>query len=125
MQAREKYKQRIRQLARRSCGRSMSELVEPLRRYVLGWEAYFGLAQTPGVWRELDEWTRHRLRAFQLKQWRRGTTACRASLALGASPWLARKVAANTRRWWHNSGHWLNGVLTIAHVDRLGVPRLS
>lgn len=34
--ARETFKQRIRQLTRCNCGRSMSELVEPLRRYVLG-----------------------------------------------------------------------------------------
>ena len=37
VKARETFKQRIRQLTRRICGRSMSELVEPLRRYVLGW----------------------------------------------------------------------------------------
>ena len=49
--ARETFKQRVRQLTCRSGGRSMSELVEPLRRYVLGWKAYFGLAQTPRVWR--------------------------------------------------------------------------
>lgn len=125
MQARERYKQRIRQLTRRSCGRSMNELIEPLRRYVLGWKAYFDLAQTPRVWHALDEWMRHRLRAIQLKQWRQGTTAYRASLALGAPPWLARRVAANSRSWWHHSGHSLNAVLTLAHFDRLGVPRLS
>ena len=44
---------------------------ERLRPYMLGWKAYFGLAQTPKVWRELDEWLRHRLRAIQLKHWKR------------------------------------------------------
>ena len=39
-----------------------------------GWKAYFRLAQTPRVFRELDEWLRHRLRALQLKHWRRGAT---------------------------------------------------
>ena len=46
-------------------------LPKRLRPYLLGWKAYFGLAQTPGVWRELDEWLRHRLRAIQLKHWKR------------------------------------------------------
>jgi RNA-directed DNA polymerase len=123
--ARETFKQRIRQLTRRSGGRSMPELVEPLRRYMLGWKAYFGLAQTPRVWRELDEWLRHRLRAIQLKQWRRGTTIYRELRALGASANVARLVAANSRRWWRNSRLALNNVLTIAYFDRLGVPRLS
>jgi group II intron reverse transcriptase/maturase len=123
--ARETFKQRIRQLTRRSGGRSMIELVEPLRRYMLGWKAYFGLAQTPIVWRSLDEWMRHRLRAIQIKHWKRGTTTYRKCLALGAPAWLAQKVAANNRRWWSNSGHALNGVLTIAYFDSLGFPRLS
>ena len=73
-----------RQLTRRSGGRSMAEVVERLRPYLLGWKAYFGLAQTPRVWRELDEWLRHRLRAIQLKHWKRGTTMYRELKALGA-----------------------------------------
>ena len=88
---------------------------------MLGWKAYFGLAQTPRIWRELDEWIRHRLRAIQIKHWRRGTTIYRDLRALGAS----EKVAANSRRWWRNSRMALNHVLTIAYFDRLGVPRLS
>jgi RNA-directed DNA polymerase len=123
--ARETFKQRIRELTRRSGGRSIAQLIEPLRRYLLGWKAYFGLAQTPRVWRELDEWIRHRLRAIQLKHWKRGTTMHRELLALGASAKVARLVAANSRRWWHNSRLALNNVLTIAYFDRLGLPRLS
>jgi RNA-directed DNA polymerase len=68
------FKQRVRQLTRRSGGRSMQQVVDGLRPYLLGWKAYFGLAQTPWVWRELDEGLRHRLRAIQLRQWKRGTT---------------------------------------------------
>ena len=45
--------------------------------------------------------------------------------ALGAPQNVARRVAANSRRWWRNSGKLLNGVLTIDHFDRLGLPRLS
>ena len=119
------FKQRIRQLSRRSGGRSMHEVVQRLRPYLMGWKAYYGLAQTPRVWRELDEWLRHRLRAIQLKQWKRGTTMYRELRALGAPQNVARRVAANSRRWWRNSGKLLNGVLTIDHFDRLGLPRLS
>ncbi|WP_332455489.1 group II intron maturase-specific domain-containing protein, partial [Burkholderia ubonensis] len=91
----------------------------------LGWKGYFRLAQTPGVMRELDEWVRHRLRAIQLKHWKRGTTMYRELRALGATHDVARQVAANSRRWWRNSGKLLNGVLPIAWFDRLGLPRLS
>ncbi len=119
------FKQRIRELTRRSGGRSMSEVVERLRSYLLGWKAYFRLAQTPRVWRELDEWLRHRLRAIQLKHWKRGITMYRALRELGVSEFAARAVAANGRCWWRNSGQSVNRVLTVAYFDRLGVPRLS
>ena len=119
------FKARIRQLTRRSGGRSMEQTVEKLRPYVLGWKAYFGLAQTPRVWRELDEWLRHRLRAIQLKHWKRPQTIYRELKALGAKENVARQVAVNSRRWWRNSNRLLKTTLTIAYFDRLGVPRLS
>ncbi|CAG4926907.1 hypothetical protein R69919_05505 [Paraburkholderia gardini] len=119
------FKRRIRELTGRNGGRSMQDVVERLRPYVQGWKAYFRLAQTPRVWLELDKWLRHRLRAIQLKQWRRGTTIYRELRALGASADVARQVAANSRCWWRNSDREIKRVLTIAYFDRLGVPRLS
>jgi group II intron reverse transcriptase/maturase len=119
------FKQRIRQITRRSGGRSLPEITERLRAYLPGWKAYFRLAQTPKVFRELDEWIRHRLRAVQLKHWRRGTTMYRELKAMGASEADARKVAANSRCWWRNSRMALNRAMPIAYFDRLGVPRLS
>jgi RNA-directed DNA polymerase len=119
------FKARIRQLTGRSGGRSTAQVVEKLRPYLLGWKAYFELAQTPRVWRELDEWLRHRLRAIQLKQWKRGSTIYRELMALGATQSAAERVADNSRCWWRNSRGALNTVLTIAYFDRLGVPRLS
>ncbi|MFC6670934.1 group II intron reverse transcriptase/maturase [Marinobacterium aestuariivivens] len=77
------FKQRGRQLTRRNGGRSMAEVVEKLRRYLLGWKGYFGLAQTPRIWRSLDGWIRRRLRALQFKQWRRGKTIYRELIGLG------------------------------------------
>lgn len=119
------FKQRIRELTRRSGGRGMPEVVQRLRPYLLGWKGYFRLAQTPKVWRKLDEWLRHRLRAIQLKQWKRGPTMYRELRVLGASAEVARQVAANSGCWWRNSDRALNRVLTIAWFDRLGLPRLS
>ena len=121
----ENFKARIRQLTRRSGGRSMEQVVQKLRPYVLGWKAYFGLAQTPKVWRELDEWLRHRLRSIQLKQWKRPKTMYRELKALGATEAVARQVAGNCHCWWRNSDRLLKTVMTIAYFDRLRVPRLT
>ena len=119
------FKQRIRQLTRRTGGRSMAEVIERLKPYLLGWKAYFGLAQTPRVWRSLDEWLRHRLRAIQLRYWRRGSTIYRELTHLGAAEPVAKRVAQNARCWWRNSDGDIKRVLTIAYFDKLGVPRLS
>jgi RNA-directed DNA polymerase len=119
------FKQRIRQLTRRTGGRSVSEVIEQLRRYVPGWKAYFQLAQTFRRWQQLDEWMRRRMRALHLKHWRRGRTMYRELLKLGAKPQLAQSVAALSRRWWRNSMSGLDQVLTIAYFDRLGMPRLT
>jgi RNA-directed DNA polymerase len=119
------FRQRVRQITQRSGGRSMAQVAEELRRYVPGWKQYFRLAQTPRVFRGLDEWLRHRMRALQLKHWRRGTTMYRELRALGASSEHAARIAANARRWWHNSRFELNRVLSLSYFDRLGVPRLS
>jgi RNA-directed DNA polymerase len=124
-QALDKLRGRLRQLTGRTRGRSLVQTAEDLRSYVPGWKAYFRLAQTPNVMRELDGWLRHRLRAVQLKQWKRGTTVFRELRKLGASVDQAAIVAAGTRRWWRTSGGVANLVLTVAYFDRLGIPKFS
>ena len=119
------FKARIRQLTRHACGRSMAQVVEKLRPYLLGWKAYFGMAQTPRVWRGLDEWLCHRLRAIQLKHGKRPQTIYRELKVLGASQDVTNQVAGNGHRWWRNSDGVIKRVLTIAYFDRLGVPRQS
>lgn len=61
------FKKRIREITRRTGGRSLSTVAAELRGYMPGWKAYFHLAQTPKVFRLLDSWLRHRLRALQLR----------------------------------------------------------
>ncbi|MBB4234442.1 group II intron reverse transcriptase/maturase [Rhizobium esperanzae] len=119
------FKERIRELTPRVTGRSLKAVAERLRIFVRGWKAYFRLAQTPRVFSDLDEWMRHRLRAIQLKQWKRGRTIFRELMARGAKLDVARQVATNAGRWWRNSAKLLNAVLTIKWADQLGMPRLA
>jgi hypothetical protein len=77
-----------------------------------------------GIFEDLDKWIRHRLRALQLKQWKRGTTTFRELVARGTPVELAARIAANTRRWWHNSAIGLHLALPNRYFDQIGVPRL-
>ena len=118
-------KARVRQLTRRNRGRSLEEVTQDLRTYLTGWGNYFQLADTPGVFRDLDKWIRHRLRALQLKHWKRGPTAYRELRARGLSPEVAAKVATNTRSWWRNSAMAIHIALPNTLFDELGLPRLA
>jgi group II intron reverse transcriptase/maturase len=118
-------KERVRWITRRNAGRSVEQVAEELRRYLLGWREYFRLAQTPRVLGDLDQWLRHRLRALHLKHWKRGRVIYRELRARGLSANHAAIVAGNARRWWHNSSLLLNRALPIRYFDQLGIPRLT
>ena len=112
--------------ARRRCSNRAGRTGLRARRAAAATAVRFAArAQTPKVWRELDEWLRHRLRAIQLKHWKKPGTIYRELKALGAAPNVATRAVASSRRWWRNSDGLIKPVLTIAHFDRLGVPRLS
>ena len=66
------FKHRVRQLTRRSGNsQSLSDIAERLRSYLLGWKAYFGLAQTPRDLASAGRMASPSARAIQLKQWKR------------------------------------------------------
>jgi group II intron reverse transcriptase/maturase len=118
-------KEQVRFITRRTGGRSIDQVCERLRTYLLGWKEYFRLADTPAIFAGLDQWIRHRLRAIHLKHWRRGTTIYRELHARGLSQHAAAKVAANAHRWWHNSAMLVNVAFPVSYFDQLGVPRLA
>jgi group II intron reverse transcriptase/maturase len=120
-----KLKARIRRLTRRTGGKSLDQTAQILARYLRGWHAYFRLAQTPGVLRDLDAWIRRRLRVLQLKQWKRGATAFRELRRRGASLDTAIGIAQHVRSWWRTSTRLTNVAFPNPFFDELGVPRLA
>jgi RNA-directed DNA polymerase len=125
-QALREMKERVREITSRNGGRSLSQVVEKLKSYLPGWKEYFRLADTPGIFRDLDKWIRRRLRLVQLKQWKRGRTAYRKLRARGVPEIEAAQAASHVRRWWRTSKHKaLSIALPTSYYDRLGVPRLA
>ena len=120
-----RVKEHVRILTRRIVGQSIAAVCKELGRYLAGWKAYFRIAETPRVLADIDKWVRHRLRALQLKHWKRGPTIYRELRARGMSDHAASQVAGNGRRWWHNSALDLHIALPNKLFDELGVPRLA
>jgi RNA-directed DNA polymerase len=121
----ERLKDRVRELTRRSAGRSLAQMCKPLGAYLSGWKAYFQFSEASGALADIDGWVRHRLRAVQLKHWKRGRVIHRELVARGMPADVARKVAGNSRRWWHNSAMALNRALPNTFFNQLGVPSLA
>ena len=119
-------KERVRLITSRNGGRSMQQVAGKLKEYLNGWREYFRLAETPGVFAELDEWIGHRLRMVRLKQWKKGTTTFRELRAAGVSSNAAASVSASPRCWWKMSGtSAINIALPNTYFAKLGVPRLA
>ncbi|MBI5451601.1 MAG: group II intron reverse transcriptase/maturase [Gammaproteobacteria bacterium] len=67
----DKLKDRIRELTRRTRGHRLADIVAELRITLLGWKAYFGIAEVLSPLRDIDKWLRRKLRCYIWKQWGR------------------------------------------------------
>ena len=110
-QALARFKARVRELTRRTCGRSLAQIAKELSIYLKGWRSYFGFCQTLSVLRKLDEWTRRRVRAIAWKQWKRGRTRCRELRRRGVGRDLAAQTAGSPHGPWRLAN---SPALTIA-----------
>jgi group II intron reverse transcriptase/maturase len=125
-QALAKFKQHVRELTRRTCGRSMEQVVDGLNGYLVGWKNYFRLADTPNAFAELDSWIRRRLRMIYLKQWKRGTTCFKQLRVRGVFPVSAATSSESSRGYWPRAGtRGMNAAFPQSHFDALGLARLA
>jgi RNA-directed DNA polymerase len=119
-------KERVREITSRNGGRSLVHVVAELRSYLVGWKAYFRLADTPSVFQAFDGWLNRRLRMLIVKHSKRGTTLFRLLRARNISTRLAAAAAAHYRRWWATAKHGaLHAAFPKQYFSALGVPRLG
>jgi RNA-directed DNA polymerase len=121
-----RFKEKVRELTRRTRGVSTERMAEELARYLRGWIGYFGKCQTPSVLASLEEWTRRRLRSALWKQWKRGKVRFAELQKRGVGRDLAAKTAGSAYGPWRlaNSPA-LSFALPNAYFDSLGIPRLT
>jgi len=121
----ERFKERVRILTRRSWGISMKERLEKLNAYLRGWSGYFGVAETISVFQELDEWTRRRLRMCLLKQWKLCKTKLRNLVSLGLPEKWAGRIAFSRKNYWRLANTpQINKTLGLAYWREQGLVML-
>ena len=102
-----RFKEKVRELTRRTRGVKVERMAEELGRYLRGWVGYFGHSETPSVLEELERWLRRRLRSVIWKQWKRGgcgSLNCGNGASARGSP-RKRRAAAMARGGWRTARH--------------------
>ena len=120
-----RFKQRVRELTRRTRGVSVEMMVAELRRYLIGWRGYFSFCQTPSVLQSLEQWVRHRLRSAVWKQWKKGSVRFAELTQRGLGKDLAASTAGSAHGPWRLSNSPALAIaLPNAYLTSLGLPSL-
>ncbi len=95
--------ERVRQLTPRTWGSTLIACIAQINAWVRGWHGFFGIASQSEMqaMRKLDGHIRRRLRAIQLRHWKRKRTIARKLIALGVkrdNVW--RQLYSGRKSWW-------------------------
>ena len=121
----QRFKQRVRELTRRTRGVKIETMAAELTLYLRGWKNYFGYCETPSVLEGLEQWYRRRLRSVVWKQWKRSPVRFAELRKRGVGRDLAAQTCGSPHGPWRiaNSPA-LNIALPNVFFDSLGLPRL-
>jgi group II intron reverse transcriptase/maturase len=104
--SRERLDAKVRELTPRNWGSSLRACIRSINAYLLGWLSHFGICTgaVGSTLKTVDAHIRRRLRAIQLKQWKRKRTIARNLIKLGVSKRAAwRGVYKGRQSLWHLS----------------------
>ena len=122
----DRFKERVRELTRRTRGVSTERMAADLARYLRGWIGYFGKCQTPSVLEALEQWFRRRLRSAIWKQWKRSSVRFAELRKRGVrGDLVAMTVGSSHGPWRLANSPALSFALPNAYFDSLGIPRLT
>ena len=100
----ERMKDRIRSITRRNRGVSFERIVSELRSFLTGWLSYFRYARCRTALGEIDQWLRHKLRCYRLKQCKRAKAIHDFLHRLGVPSRRSWKTASSGKGWWRRAG---------------------
>lgn len=120
----QRFKTRVREITRRSRGKSLHQVAQELKAYLQGWSHYFGFAEQRTILKQLQAWVHRKLRCLLWKQWgaarkkelrKRGVPSKLAAMtaSTGHGPWRISKSQA------------LSFALPGKFFDSLGIPRIT
>jgi group II intron reverse transcriptase/maturase len=120
----DRLKDKLRELTRRTRGHNIGSVIADIRKALLGWKAYFGIAEVQSQLRDTDKWLRRKLRCYIWKQW--GSKGYRMLRKAGVDRFLAWNTAKSAHGPWRLSK---SPALYIALPNRyftnMGLPTIA
>ncbi|WP_082685760.1 group II intron reverse transcriptase/maturase [Ferroacidibacillus organovorans] len=120
----ERFKDRVREITNRTRSMPLQERIRQLNAYILGWVAYFRLAEMKGHCQRFDAWIRRRLRMCIWKQWKRVRTRICELRALKQPEWVVFMMANSRRGSWEMARN-LNNAMDKTYFEELGLRSLQ
>ncbi|MFN0095358.1 MAG: group II intron reverse transcriptase/maturase, partial [Dehalococcoidia bacterium] len=122
----ERFKERIREATRRNRGAESKRIISEVNSFATGWVAYFRLAECKTRMLAMDEWVRHKLRCYRLKQLKRRGAMIRYLVARGVSRDAAVTTASSGKGWWRLSKTpAAQQAMSIARLTKAGLVNLT
>jgi RNA-directed DNA polymerase len=114
-----RFKAKLREIFRRGRGRNLRRVIAELNEATLGWVNYFRLAQVRGIFEELDQWIRRKLRCILWRQWKKPWTRAKRMMSFGLDEERACISAFNGRGpWWNAGASHMNACVTARWLHR-------
>ena len=120
-----RMKLKLKGLFRRGRGWSLARTIRELNPVLRGWGYYYRLSNVEGVFEELDQWVRRRLRLLLWRQWKRPRTRAKELQKRGLDQDRA-KISANNGRgpWWNAGASHMNQAVPISTFSQMGLVSL-
>ena len=123
--SRKRFKDKVRELTKRNNRFSMYEVIQTLNGYLRGWVAYFGIQEFKKIFRELDEFTRSRLRSMQLKKWKKPAKFQRMMIKAGLPIADAKRTWIKMNKWQSVTRPVVKFVMNLKWFRRTGLITLD
>jgi RNA-directed DNA polymerase len=98
-----RFKDKIRELTSRNCGKSLQRVIDELMLYMKGWWGYYNIIESKTQLSRIDNWIRRRLRMLLWKQWKNRRTRVGELLKRGIAEYYAVRTGCARKGYWRMS----------------------
>ena len=116
-----RFKQRVKEITSRKRGRAITQVLNELKRYTVGWLNYYGIADMKSQIQRFNGWIRRRIRMYIWKAWKKVSAKFRNLQILGVNKQKAWEWSNTRKGYWRISNSYILTVsLTNSYLESIG-----